>query len=212
MPSKRGKGSKKDPPVDQAAEKAPKKPAPSPKQTPLKKTKAGKKGKSTASALALEKESTTALIEKPTESTAAPSKTKSASASLSKKKPSRKSVASRPPKSQKKASTSSSFLDEEPSSAALTSPSFKKKFVAPLFPLGAASCTRSKSGSKVSFFSFLFLLFFFFFCCIFSFFCLRQGTHKSGKSDDAVVDIEVALVCFSSSSFLYSFWNRVYVV
>uniref|UniRef100_A0A2N9IQ05 Aminotransferase-like plant mobile domain-containing protein n=1 Tax=Fagus sylvatica TaxID=28930 RepID=A0A2N9IQ05_FAGSY len=164
MPSKRGKGSKRDPSVDQAAEKAPKKPAPSPKQTPPKKTKARKKGKSTASASASEKESTTALIEKPTESTAAPSKTKSASASLSKKKPSRKSVGSRPPKSQKKASTSSSSLDEEPPSAALTSLSSKKKFVAPLFPLGAASRMRSKSGSK--------------------------GTHKSGKSDDDVVDIE----------------------
>jgi hypothetical protein len=76
MPSKRGKGSKREAPVDQAVEKAPKGPAPSPKKTPAKKTKAGKKGKSMV----------------------APPKAKSVDASLSTKKPSKKSNASRPPK------------------------------------------------------------------------------------------------------------------
>jgi hypothetical protein len=213
MPSKRGKGSKRDPSVDQAAEKAPKKPAPSPKQTPPKKTKARKKGKSTASASASEKESTTALIEKPTESTAAPSKTKSASASLSKKKPSRKSVGSRPPKSQKKASTSSSSLDEEPPSAALTSLSSKKKFVAPLFPLGAASRMRSKSGSKVSCFSFLFLLFFFFFFAVFphSFVCGREHISLANLMMLWLI-LRLPLCAFLLLLFLCSLWNRVYVV
>ena len=65
MPSKRGKGSKRDAPVDLAMEKASKKPAPSPKKTPPKKTKAGKKGKSTILAPASGKKSTTAPIEKP---------------------------------------------------------------------------------------------------------------------------------------------------
>ncbi len=117
--------------MDQAIEKAPKEPAPSPKKTPVKKTKAGKKGKSTV----------------------APLKTKSVDASLSTKKPSKKSIASRPPKGKKKASVSSSSPDEEQPSAALTPPpSKKKKFTAPLFPFGAASRTRSKSGSKVNFF------------------------------------------------------------
>jgi hypothetical protein len=119
--------------VDQAIEKAPKEPAPSPKKTPVKKTKAGKKGKSTV----------------------APLKTKSVDASLSTKKPSKKSIASRPPKGKKKASVSSSSPDEEQPSAALTPPpSKKKKFTAPLFPFGAASRTRSKCGPKVNFFFF----------------------------------------------------------
>jgi hypothetical protein len=76
MPSKRGKGSKREAPVDQAVEKAPKGPAPSPKKTPAKKTKAGKKGKS--------------MVASP--------KAKSVDASLSTKQPSKKSIASRPPK------------------------------------------------------------------------------------------------------------------
>uniref|UniRef100_A0A2N9JB63 Aminotransferase-like plant mobile domain-containing protein n=1 Tax=Fagus sylvatica TaxID=28930 RepID=A0A2N9JB63_FAGSY len=151
MPSKRGKGSKRDALVDQAVEKAPKKPAPSPKKTPPKKTKAGKKGKSTTSVSASEKKSTTAPKEKPIESTVAPFKAKSVGASLSTKKPSKKSVASRPLKGQKKASVTSSPPDEEqPSAASTPPPSKKKKFTAPLFPLGAASRTRSKSGSKAT--------------------------------------------------------------
>jgi hypothetical protein len=69
MPSKRGKGSKRDAPVDLVVEKASKKPAPSPKKTPPKKTKAGKKGKSTTSASVSGKKSTTAPVETPIEST-----------------------------------------------------------------------------------------------------------------------------------------------
>jgi hypothetical protein len=125
---------------------------------PPKKTKAGKKGKSTPLVSSAAKESTTAFVEGPTESAIAHSEPKSVSASPSKK-PSKKSVAFRPPKGQKKTSVSSSSPDEEqPSAVSTLSPSKKKKFVAPLFPLGVAGCTRSKSGSKVSF---LLLLFFF---------------------------------------------------
>jgi hypothetical protein len=47
VPSKPGKGSKREAPMDQAIEKAPKEAASSPKKTSVKKTKAGKKGKST---------------------------------------------------------------------------------------------------------------------------------------------------------------------
>ena len=131
---------------------------------PSKKTKARKEGKSTPLVPSAAKESTTALVEKPTESTVAPFKLKSVSASASKKS-GKKSAASRPLKGQKKTSISSSSPDEEQPSTVLTpSPSKKKKFVAPLFPLGAAGRTRSRSGPKVSFccspffFSFFFLL------------------------------------------------------
>ena len=100
MPSKRGKGSKRDAPVDLAVEKTSKKPTPSipsSKKAPSKKTKAGKKGKSTPLVPSAAKESTTAPMEEPTESPVAPSKPKSVNASPFKK-PSKKSVASRPPK------------------------------------------------------------------------------------------------------------------
>uniref|UniRef100_A0A2N9H550 Aminotransferase-like plant mobile domain-containing protein n=1 Tax=Fagus sylvatica TaxID=28930 RepID=A0A2N9H550_FAGSY len=222
MPSKRGKGSKREAPVDQAIEKTSKKPTPSvpsSKKAPSKKTKAGKKGKSpllvpstareSTTALVEEpiesavvppkkktkagkesspsvapskktkarkegkstplvpsaaKESTTAPVEEPTESTVAPSKLKSVSASPPKKS-GKKSVALRPSKGQKKTSVSSSSPDEEqPSPVSTPLPSKKKKFVAPLFPLGAAGHTRSKSGSKV--------------------------THGSGRSGGGVVDVE----------------------
>jgi hypothetical protein len=176
MPSKRGKRGKRDAPVDQAVEKAPKKLAPSLKKTPPKKTKAGKKGKSTTSVLASEKKSAIAPIEKPIESTVAPSKAKSVGASLSTKKPSKKSVASRPLKGQKKASVTSSSLDEEqPSAASTPPPSKKKKFTAPLFPLGAASRTRSKSGSKVNFF----LLSFFFWYSLLRFLILLSAAGNT---------------------------------
>jgi hypothetical protein len=191
MLSKRGKGGKREAPVDLAIEKTSKKPTPSipsPKKAPAKKTKAGKKGKSTASVPSAAKESTTtpmeeltestvgpskktkvgkkskstvsvppaakesttAPVEEPIESTVAPPKPKSMSASPSKKS-GKKSAAPRPPKGQKKVSISSSSPDEEEPSAVSTSPpSKKKKFVAPLFPLGAAGRTRSRSGPKVS--------------------------------------------------------------
>uniref|UniRef100_A0A2N9FSG1 Aminotransferase-like plant mobile domain-containing protein n=1 Tax=Fagus sylvatica TaxID=28930 RepID=A0A2N9FSG1_FAGSY len=191
MPSKHGKGSKRNAPVDLAVEKTSKKPTPSipsSKKAPSKKTKAGKKGKSpllvpsaakesttapvegptestvappkktkaakegksTPSVSSVAKESTIAPVEEPTESIVAPSKPKSVNASPSKKS-GKKSVASRPPKGQKKTSVSSSSPDEEqPSTVSTPSPSKKKKFVAPLFPLGAAGRTRSRSGSKVT--------------------------------------------------------------
>uniref|UniRef100_A0A2N9F7G2 Aminotransferase-like plant mobile domain-containing protein n=1 Tax=Fagus sylvatica TaxID=28930 RepID=A0A2N9F7G2_FAGSY len=185
MLSKRGKGGKREAPVDQAIEKTSKKPAPSvpsSKKAPSKKTKAGKKSKSPLLAPSAAKESTTVPTEEPAKSTAAPSKKtkagkeepakstvapsklKSASASPSKKS-SKKSVASRPPKGQKRISISSSSPDEEePSAISAPSPSKKKKFVAPQFPLGAASRTRSKSGPKV--------------------------TRASGRSGGGVVEVE----------------------
>jgi hypothetical protein len=84
----------------------------------------------------------------------------------------------------------------------------KKKFTAPLFPLGAAGRTRSKSGPKVSFFFFVVPLLFFvtFTSCIFSYFSLRQVTHGSGRSGGGVVDIEVA-----SSSFLCVFFGVAFI-
>ena len=180
VPSKPGKGSKREAPVDQTIEKAPKEAAPSPKKTSVKKTKAGKKGKSTV----------------------APPKAKSVDASVSTKKPSKKSIASRPPKGQKKASVSSSSPDEEPPSAALTPPpSKKKKFTAPLFPFAAASRTRSKSSSKVNFFFFCFTPLSF---AIFShsFVCGRQHMDLVNL---VVVWLLLRLPWHTSSSFLWYF-------
>ena len=87
MLSKRGKGGKKEAPVDLAVEKTSKKPTssiPSPKKAPAKKTKAGKKSKSTLLVPSVTKESTTAPVEEPIESTVASPKPKSVSASSSK--------------------------------------------------------------------------------------------------------------------------------
>uniref|UniRef100_A0A2N9GQP8 Aminotransferase-like plant mobile domain-containing protein n=1 Tax=Fagus sylvatica TaxID=28930 RepID=A0A2N9GQP8_FAGSY len=169
MPSKRGKGSKRDAPMDLAVEKTSKKPTPSipsSKKAPSKMTKAGKKGKSPTLVSSAAKESTTAPVEEPAESTVAPSKPKSVSASPSKKS-GKKSVASRPSKGQKKTNVSSSSPDEEqPSTVSTPSLSKKKKFVAPLFSLGAAGRTRSRSGSKI--------------------------THGSGRSGGGVVVVETA--------------------
>jgi hypothetical protein len=125
-------------------------------------------------------------------------------ASLSKKKSSKKSVASRPPKGQRKASTSSSSPDEEQPSAASTRSPPKKKEVScsPLsFILVLLARTRSKSGSKVSLFSFSSIAFTSLFFAVFShsFVCGRE--HKSGRSDDTVVDVEVAFVHFLLSLF-----------
>uniref|UniRef100_A0A2N9G0K2 Aminotransferase-like plant mobile domain-containing protein n=1 Tax=Fagus sylvatica TaxID=28930 RepID=A0A2N9G0K2_FAGSY len=167
MLSKRGKRSKRDALVDLAVEKASKKPAPSPKKTPPKKMKVGKKGKSTASVSVSGKKSTAAPIEAPFESTATPSKAKDVAVSSSKKKYSKKSVATRPPKGQRKARTSSSSPDEEPPSTTPTRPpSKKKKLIVPPPHSGAASHTRSKSGFK-------------------------QGIRKSGRPNDTVVDVEM---------------------
>uniref|UniRef100_A0A2N9GS19 Uncharacterized protein n=1 Tax=Fagus sylvatica TaxID=28930 RepID=A0A2N9GS19_FAGSY len=89
--------------------------------SPAKKTKVGKESKSTTSV----KES------------------KSCQAAV------KKGAASDPPRGQKKVSVSSSTDEEEPSAVPIPSPPKKKKFTAPLFPLGAAGRTRSKSGPKV---------------------------------------------------------------
>uniref|UniRef100_A0A2N9IZR2 Aminotransferase-like plant mobile domain-containing protein n=1 Tax=Fagus sylvatica TaxID=28930 RepID=A0A2N9IZR2_FAGSY len=167
MLSKRGKGSKRDAPADLAIEKTPKKPTPSfpsSKKAPSKKAKAVKKDKPPLLVPSAAKESTTAPVEEPTESTVAPSKPKSVGAS-SPQQTSKKSAASRPLRGQKKNSVSSSSPDEEePSAVSTPSPPKKKKFTAPLFPLGAAGRTRSKSGPKV--------------------------TRGSGRSGGGVVDVE----------------------
>uniref|UniRef100_A0A2N9FHP8 Aminotransferase-like plant mobile domain-containing protein n=1 Tax=Fagus sylvatica TaxID=28930 RepID=A0A2N9FHP8_FAGSY len=162
-----GKESKSTPSVPSAAEESTMAPLEEPAEStdgPSKKVKAGKKSKSTAPVASAVKESTTAPVEVPTESTVAPSKPKSVSAS-SPRQISKKGAASRPPRSQKKTNVSSSSTGEdEPSAASTPSPPKKKKFTAPLFPLGAAGRTRSKSGPKV--------------------------THGSGRSGGGVVDVE----------------------
>uniref|UniRef100_A0A2N9HR27 Uncharacterized protein n=1 Tax=Fagus sylvatica TaxID=28930 RepID=A0A2N9HR27_FAGSY len=162
-----GKESKSTPSVPSAVEESTATPLEEPAEStesPPKKAKAGKKSKSTAPVTSAVKGSTTAPVKGPTKSTVAPSKPKSVGAS-SPQQSSKKSAASRPPKSQKKVNVSSSSLDEEePSAVPAPSPPRKKKFTAPLFPLGAAGRTRSKSGPKV--------------------------THGSGRSGGGVVDVE----------------------
>uniref|UniRef100_A0A2N9HX39 Aminotransferase-like plant mobile domain-containing protein n=1 Tax=Fagus sylvatica TaxID=28930 RepID=A0A2N9HX39_FAGSY len=153
-------------------------PAKSATAPPKRKTRAGKESKSLPLVPSAAEGSTAVPLEEPSEytesppekargpieSTAAPSKSKSASAGSSQQS-SKRIAASRPPKSQKKVDVSSSSPDEEePSAVPGPSPPQKKKFTAPLFPLGAAGRTRSKSGPKV--------------------------THESGRSSGGVVDIE----------------------
>jgi hypothetical protein len=157
-PSKRktrvGKESKSSPSIPSVTEESTMTPLEEPAEStegPSKKTKAGKKSKSTAPVTSAVKESTTAPVEGPSESTVAPPKPKSVGAS-SPQQTSKKGAASRPPRSQKKTNVSSSSMgEEEPSAVSTPSPPKKKKFTAPLFPLGAAGRTRSKSGPKVSF-------------------------------------------------------------
>uniref|UniRef100_A0A2N9HFG0 Aminotransferase-like plant mobile domain-containing protein n=1 Tax=Fagus sylvatica TaxID=28930 RepID=A0A2N9HFG0_FAGSY len=143
-------------------------PAKSATAPPKRKTRAGKESKSlplgAICCRGVHRSSFGRTFRGPTESTAAPSKSKSASAGSSQQS-SKRIAASRPPKSQKKVDVSSSSPDEEePSAVPGPSPPQKKKFTAPLFPLGAAGRTRSKSGPKV--------------------------THESGRSSGGVVDIE----------------------
>jgi hypothetical protein len=145
-----GKESKSTPSVPSTAEESTTAPLEEPiKSTggPSKKAKAGKKGKSTASVSVAAKESIAAPMKESVESTVASSKPKSASPP---KQTVKKSAASRPPRVQKKVSISSSTDEEEPSAVSTPSPPKKKKFTAPLFPLGAAGRTRSKSGPMVS--------------------------------------------------------------
>uniref|UniRef100_A0A2N9FZU3 Aminotransferase-like plant mobile domain-containing protein n=1 Tax=Fagus sylvatica TaxID=28930 RepID=A0A2N9FZU3_FAGSY len=165
-----GKESKSTPSVPSAVEESTATPLEEPAEStesPPKKAKAGKRSKSTAPVTSTVKGSTTAPVKGPTNSTVAPSKPKSAGAS-SPQQSSKKSVASRPPKSQKKVDVSSSSPDEEEPSAVPAPSPPKKKFTPPLFPLGAAGRTKSKSGPKV--------------------------THGSGRSGCGVVDVEMWLM------------------
>uniref|UniRef100_A0A2N9FHA3 Aminotransferase-like plant mobile domain-containing protein n=1 Tax=Fagus sylvatica TaxID=28930 RepID=A0A2N9FHA3_FAGSY len=113
---------------------------------PAKKTKVGKESKSTTSVPLAAKESMAAPVEESVEPTVASSKSKRASPA---KQAVKKGAASGPPRGQKKVSVSSSTDEEGPSAVPIPSPPKKKKFTAPLFPLGAAGRTRSKSGPKV---------------------------------------------------------------
>uniref|UniRef100_A0A2N9F663 Uncharacterized protein n=1 Tax=Fagus sylvatica TaxID=28930 RepID=A0A2N9F663_FAGSY len=160
------RGARGMPPRIPAFEKTPKKPAPtasSSKKAPSKKAKAVKQGKSPLLVLSAAEESTTALVQGSTKSAVAPPKRKTRAGKeihcclLRKPKSAsppkqtvKKSAASRPPRGQKKVSISSSTDEEEPSAVSTPSPPKKKKFTAPLFPLGAAGRTRSKSGPKVA--------------------------------------------------------------
>ena len=184
MPSKRGKGNKRDTSVDPAMEKGSKKPAHSPKKTPSKKTKAGKKGKSATAMSELGKECAITPAETATESAAAPSKAKGVDTDSSRGKSRKKSVALRSSKSQRKVGTSSSSSDKEQPSADPTRPSSKKKkSIVPPPPSGAATRMRSKSGFKVSlfFFHFIYCFYFVFLCYVFLSFCLRQAAQKPGN-------------------------------
>ena len=164
----------------------------------------GKKSKSATLVFELGKEFATTPIETATKSTAAPSKAKGVATNSSRRRSRKKSVALHPSKDQRKAGTSSSSPDEEQLFAALTrSPSKKKKSVVPP-PSGAATRTRSKSGFKVSSFSFLFIYCFYFvvLCCVFLFFCPRQVTHKPSRFGDAMIVVEVIFThsfCFAFS-------------
>uniref|UniRef100_A0A2N9G8B0 Aminotransferase-like plant mobile domain-containing protein n=1 Tax=Fagus sylvatica TaxID=28930 RepID=A0A2N9G8B0_FAGSY len=147
--TKAGKESKSTPSVPSTAEESTGAPLEEPIEStggPSKKTKVGKKSKSTTSVSLAAKESIAAPVKESVESTIVPSKPKSASPT---KQIVEKSAASGPPRGQKKASISSSTDEEEPSAVSTPSP-LKKKFTAPLFPLGAAGRTRSKSGPRVA--------------------------------------------------------------
>ena len=137
MPSKLGKGSKRDVPVDPDVEMGSKKRAHSPKKASSKKTKAGKKRGSAAPMPELEKKSATTLSKTVIESSIAPTKAKGVVIGSSKRKSAivpplegvekqaasskvgMKSVALCPPKDQRKPATSSSFPEDEQPSVVL---------------------------------------------------------------------------------------------
>jgi hypothetical protein len=164
-----GKESKSTPSVPSTAEEsteAPLEETIESTMSPAKKTKVGKERKSTTLVPLAAKESMAAPVGESVEPTVAPPKPKRASPARQAVK---KSAASGSSKGRKKASVSSSTDEEEPSAAPTPSPPKKKKFTAPLFPLGAAGCTRSKSGPKVSPLLFLcpfFMLHFIFPLCL----------------------------------------------
>ena len=137
MPSKRGKGVKRDVLVDSALEKSSKKLARFPKKASSKKTKARKKRGSAAPMPELEKKSATTPSKTVIESSIAPTKAKGVVIGSSKRKSAivpplegvekqaasskvgMKSVALRPPKDQRKPATSSSFPEDEQPSVVL---------------------------------------------------------------------------------------------
>jgi hypothetical protein len=215
MLSKRGKWAKRDAPVNSTVEKSFKKRAHSPKKTPLKKTKAGKKKESATPVPELEKESSTTSLKKVVESVVALVKAKGVVIGSSKRKfaavpalegvekqavfstkVGKKSVTLRSSEDQRKFAVSpSSPKGGQQSMVPTHSSPKKKKSIVP--PSGASTRTRSKSasvikqtGSKVSFFSL-------FVCCsyfailfyIFLFFHLRQAMHKSGEPSGVVVEV-----------------------
>uniref|UniRef100_A0A2N9EKD6 Aminotransferase-like plant mobile domain-containing protein n=1 Tax=Fagus sylvatica TaxID=28930 RepID=A0A2N9EKD6_FAGSY len=122
---------------------------------PKRKTRAGKESKSTPSVPSTAEESTTAPLEEPIESTGGPSKkTKAGRKPKSASPPKqtvKKSAASRPPRGQKKASV---FLHlrmrKNRLRCQLPRLLRRRSLLLPLFPLGAAGRTRSKSGPKVA--------------------------------------------------------------
>ena len=154
-----GKESKSTPSMSSTAEESTEAPLEEPIEStvsPAKKTKVGKESKSTTLVPLAAKESMAAPVGESVEPIVAPSKPKRASPARQAVK---KSAASGSSKGQKKTSVSSSTDEEEPSAAPTPSPPKKKKFTAPLFPLGAAGRTRSKSEPKVSLLLFLCPLF-----------------------------------------------------
>jgi hypothetical protein len=182
-PSKRktraGKESKSTPSVPSTAEESTEAFIEEPIESavsPAEKTKVGKESKSTTSVPLAAKESMAAPVEESVEPTVASSRSKRASPA---KRAVKKGAASDPPRDQKKVSVSSSTDEEEPSAVPIPSPPKKKKFTAPLFPLGAAGRTRSKSGPKVSLLLFLcppFTLHFIFASCFLIFQSVAGGT------------------------------------
>jgi hypothetical protein len=183
MLSKRGKWAKRDAPVNSTVEKSFKKRAHSPKKTPLKKTKAGKKKESATPVPELEKESSTTSLKKVVEFVVALVKAKGVVIGSSKRKfaavpalegvekqavfstkVGKKSVTLRSSEDQRKFAVSpSSPKGGQQSMVPTHSSPKKKKSIVP--PSGASTRTRSKSasvikqtGSKVSFFFFVCLL------------------------------------------------------
>uniref|UniRef100_A0A2N9IP53 Aminotransferase-like plant mobile domain-containing protein n=1 Tax=Fagus sylvatica TaxID=28930 RepID=A0A2N9IP53_FAGSY len=127
------------------------------------KTRAGKESKSTPSVPSTAEESTEAFLEEPIESTVSPAKKtkvgKESKSTTSVPLAAKESMAApveesveptvASSKSKESKSCQAGGQEGEPSAVPIPSPPKKKKFTAPLFPLGAAGRTRSKSGPKV---------------------------------------------------------------
>uniref|UniRef100_A0A2N9FFF4 Aminotransferase-like plant mobile domain-containing protein n=1 Tax=Fagus sylvatica TaxID=28930 RepID=A0A2N9FFF4_FAGSY len=123
------------------------------------KTRAGKESKSTPSVPSTAEESTEAFLEEPIESTVSPAKKtkvgKESKSTTSVPLAAKESMAApveesvEPTVASSKSKRASPAKQAGPSAVPIPSPPKKKKFTAPLFPLGAAGRTRSKSGPKV---------------------------------------------------------------